>query len=127
MFLLDNFDHYYVKPEIVYLNSENHVGDKEDESKNFTNLNPLVVYTYHNDESDHEDCPEYITEHVETEIIEQEDEDQKFCLYNNGTSESLNGGTSENEGLVEPMMPFFLSDPSVFTILNEQNEVGVSL
>lgn len=132
MLLSDNFDHYYVRPELVYLNSDGNVDEKDGETKNFTNLNPLVLYTYKNEESDQEqdeDCPDYIVENVETEIVEQEEEvEQKFVISNQNGQELLNGveGGDEDDQLVEPMMPFFLTDPSVFTILNEHNEVGVS-
>lgn len=128
--LSDSFDHYYVRPELVYLNAEGNIDEKENETKNFTDLNPLVVYSSQNDDSDQEqdvdDCTEYVTENVETEIIE-EAEDQNFLINSQDENDLVNCSAGDNGQLVEPMMPFFLTDPSVFTILNENNEIGVSI
>lgn len=44
--------------------------------------------------------------------------------YEDTNENGISGG--QNGQLVEPMMPFFLTDPSVLAILNENNEVGVS-
>lgn len=131
LYLTDSFDHYYVRPELVYLTADGNIDEKENETaKNFTNLSPLVVYSSRNEDSDQEqdvdDCIEYVTENVETEIIEG-DEDQKFLIHSQGESGLENCSEGANGQLVEPMMPFFLTDPSVFTILNENNEVGVSI
>lgn len=108
------------------MDDEGNVDDREGEIKNFTNLNPVVEYGYQNDASDHEedvdDCVGYIGENVETEIIEGEEE-----IVQNHQINNQNGIVSGDNGqLVEPMMPFFLTDPSVLAILNENNEVGVS-
>lgn len=110
------------------MNTEENTEEKNCEPKNLTDLNPLVVYTYKNEGSDEEKEDENYHDDDGKCIIKQEEEaEQTFDDQDQNVQDVINHVAGGGNGqLVEPIMPFFLSDPSVFAILNENNEVGVS-
>lgn len=112
LFLEDETD-TYLNPELVYYDEDGRdvrISKDEGESINDT------------DEETYEFA---IQEHIETEIIESEDENQKVVLSNDDNQ--IMNEVSVSSQYVQPMMPFYLSNSSIFTIMNENNEVGVSI
>lgn len=106
-----------MKPELIYLNSETIEYEDEVENQSLTPLEPVVVY------QDQEEYEYAIQGNVETEIMEDDTDGQKIVF---GSEEQVFNVVSSDGHYVQPMMPFYLSDSPVFTIMNENNEVGVS-
>lgn len=127
-----------IKPEIIYFKSESNVIEvgvdsmsDTSETKDLVPLDPLVEYM-----NVYEDVPEEVelssdvTEEIEGRTTAGENviiESSEFVTNNNGTQEISVVSSEANGFNMEPVMPFFLTSSPMFTILNENNEVGVSL
>lgn len=120
MFLEEESD-VYLRPELVYCEDDVQIIRDEDNEGHDQHLAPLSLDEYSQDGDGYEFA---IQEDIETEIVE--DEDSQKILLCNDDNQIVNIVSSENNQYVQPIMPFYLSDSSIFTIMNENNEVGVS-
>lgn len=125
-----------IKSEVIYLKNESDIIEvgadsmsDTSETRDLVPLEPLVEYM---------NVYEDVREEVELSDVKEEAEGQmmagenliigssEYVTNNNGTQEISVVGSEENNFGVEPVMPFFLTSSPMFTILNENNEVGVS-
>ncbi|KAJ8925198.1 hypothetical protein NQ315_001384 [Exocentrus adspersus] len=117
----DNLVELEIRPEVIYFKSEGEgveTGAMSDtsETKDLVPLEPLVEYmNVYEDVDVKDEVEENVAIHPE--YITTTDVAQEISIITDG------GG---NMG-VEPVMPFFLTSSPVFTILNENNEVGETI
>ncbi|KAJ8977415.1 hypothetical protein NQ317_000217 [Molorchus minor] len=114
-----------VKQEVVYLKCENDDDNSNsdcDGSKELAPLEPLVEYVYGEGEVN-----------VSEVKVEETDDDSVRnvvqCEYGVDDAESqiISVVSAEGDEGMDPIMPFFLTSSPMFTILNENNEVGETI
>ncbi|KAJ8957002.1 hypothetical protein NQ318_012169 [Aromia moschata] len=124
-----------VRPEVVYLkcdDGEQYHDSSSDcgEGKELVSLEPLVEYVYEEDEDEEQNRQNARGEAADGVEGLQDSGAGVSSEYDGDGNESqvISIVSSEGNNLaVEPMMPFFLTSSPVFTILNENNEVGETI
>lgn len=112
-------DEDFIRPEVIY---EQDLNDQSESnhSNGLSQLGSLVEYVYDenqvqtNDDDDDEDV------YIKEEYLDVDIADTHFDIQYQHEDELTDG-----QDIIQPMMPFFLSSSPVFTIMNENDEVGV--
>ncbi|CAH1099639.1 unnamed protein product [Psylliodes chrysocephalus] len=117
---IEEDDEDFIRPEVIY---EQDLNDQSESnhSNGLSQLGSLVEYVYDENQvqtNDDDDEDVYIKE----EYLDVDIADTHFDIQYQHEDELTDG-----QDIIQPMMPFFLSSSPVFTIMNENDEVGETI